>query len=147
MSRQLEDRLELAELATRFAHHLANMEIESWVETFTPEGVLDQDEFGKGVYAGHDNIRARGQQIVEDTESMVVIRGSEIIWHLEDQFASGSASALIESVSRSGQRTRVYVVYEDEFVRTEQGWRIGRTVLRETLPAETVAMTEIEKEL
>jgi hypothetical protein len=138
VSRQAEDRLALAELVSRCGYLIDNFDIESWVETFAPDGSIDESAFGKGIHVGQDQIRAFGNGIVENTESVVHIMGNQVLWRLEELSASGTVSALVESVPRSGERSRVYVAYGHEFVRTETGWKIARRVLHKIMPAETI---------
>lgn len=135
----LEDRLEIQEVVHRYAYFVDNFEIPEWVALFTADGTLDESEFGKGCYAGHDAIHAYGRAISERVLHLVHLMSNQIIWEINGDSARSTSFAIVESMSKAGDRARYQVKYEDEFRRQDGRWLIHKRMLRTSFPPEILS--------
>ncbi|CAB3735852.1 nuclear transport factor 2 family protein [Paraburkholderia rhynchosiae] len=133
-----EDRIAIQELNHRYAYFVDSFEVESWVDVFAPDAFFDESEFGNGVFVGHDAIRQYASSIAEKTAHLVHLMSNLIIWEGDSSSARGTVFGLVESMRKTGQRSRYQVKYDDEYVKLDGIWKIAKRVLRKTFPPETV---------
>ncbi|BCG04927.1 hypothetical protein PPGU19_094950 (plasmid) [Paraburkholderia sp. PGU19] len=134
----VEDRLAIQELSHRYAYFVDCFDIDNWVSVFTPAAILDETELGTGLLEGHEAIRRYGREIVDTTQHVVHLMSNHIIWSLEGDAARGTVFSLVDAISKSGERTRYQIKYEDEYLKVSGSWKIARRKVRPTLPPEAV---------
>lgn len=135
---QISDRLEIAELVNRYALHIDLWEIENWVQLFADDAFFDEREFDSGLFIGHAAIRAYGESLAASVAHAAHLMSNLVIRDLTSTSADGVVFGLIEAMLKSGMRQRFHVRYEDSYVKVDGSWKIGRRILRKTLPVEDV---------
>lgn len=134
----LEDRLAIQELNHRYAYFVDSFDADAWAKVFAPDAFFDESEFGNGVFVGRDAIREYGISITGMVAHVVHLMSNLIIWEGNSDTARGTIFALVESMRKSGERSRYQVKYEDEYVKLDGEWKIAKRVLRKTFPPEQV---------
>lgn len=134
----IEDRMAIRKLNLQYAFYIDTGEVDQWVDTFAADGVFDERECNYGLHVGHDQIRSHGRNIVAGAAQVVHLMFNHLITDLTASTASGTVSGLAEGVSRTGERHRFHVAYEDEYVKTAEEWKLGRRVVRPRMPPEAV---------
>ncbi|PTB21748.1 hypothetical protein C9I57_03625 [Trinickia symbiotica] len=135
----VEDHLAIQELNHRYAYFIDCFDIDNWVNVFTPTAILDEAELGTGLLEGHEAIRRYGREIVSTTQHVVHLMSNHIIWSLERDAARGTVFSIVDALSKSGERTRYQIKYEDEYLKISGCWKIARRKVRPTLPPEAVS--------
>jgi ketosteroid isomerase-like protein len=135
---QLVDRLAIAEVVNRYALHIDLHEIDQWVELFTEDAFFDEREFDSGLHVGHAAIRAYGEQLAATVKHAAHLMCNHVICDLTENSANGVVFALVEAEMKDGCRQRFQVRYEDTYLKSATGWKIGRRILRKGLAPESV---------
>jgi hypothetical protein len=135
----MQEKLQIQELNYLYALHIDRFQIEEWVNVFTPDASFDEREFGFGLHVGHGAIREYGQQLKKDLQFLVHLMTNHTITATSDTKAQGIVFALVESLACTGAHTRFQVMYEDQYLRAEAGWKISTRVLRKTFPPEVLS--------
>ena len=138
----IEDKLAIRRLNLQYAFYIDTGEVDAWVDTFTADGVFDERECDYGFHVGHDQIRTHGRNIVAGAAQVVHLMFNHLITDLTADTAGGTVSGLAEGVSRSGERYRFHVAYEDEYAKTAGEWKFSRRIVRPRLPPETVVQPD-----
>jgi uncharacterized protein (TIGR02246 family) len=115
------DHLAIRELTARYNRAFDDVDAEAWADTFTPDGVM---EYGGPPISGRDDLvamsRATGYGYVHVTTDPVIV--------VDGDRATQSCTLVV--ATRSKERGPVGVAmtgrYEDELVRTPDGWRLAR---------------------
>ena len=135
----IEDKIAIQELNYRYALHVDSMQIAEWVDVFAPDGVLDEREFGLGLHAGHDGLRAYGRKMEDEVVLQVHLMLNHLITGTTPDTATGTAFALVEAVTRVIGRVRFHVRYDDEYVRLGGAWKFRSRILRKSFDPEVVS--------
>jgi len=91
-------------------------------ELFVPDGVWDAGEMGQGV--GHEGIRAYFAGAVEDFPLVFHHTSSPRI-EVEGDEARGRWHVMVPMIDK-GVSKLLIGIYDDQFVRTPEGWRFRR---------------------
>lgn len=123
MSLSTEDRLDLIELVNAYARHFDRGEGDLWAGLFAPEGRFVQ--VGAGEFAGREalsdlvRVRARETPGIRHLTTNISVQATA-------EGASGTAYAMVLRVMPGeAVRLRNSGLYEDEYVRTADGWRFS----------------------
>lgn len=135
----IEDRLQIQDLVSRYAYLVDSFMAAEWLEVFTPDAVLDESAFGMGRYEGHDALLAYAQAIAGRVEHLIHLMSNHLIWESGNDTARGTCFAIVESMQKTGARARYHVKYEDEYKRIDGRWLIHRRILRSSFPPEILA--------
>lgn len=126
----IEDRIAIEELVTEYAWRLDHRRFEAVLELFTPDAELrirgQRVEGAEGLRAWLDQ-RAASEGRRSSQHQMTMVR----LEPTGDGAVEGTA-ALVLHVAKSGSgSTYIDLVgeYQDEYVRTPEGWRFRRRVL------------------
>ena len=116
MPSTVEDRDEILQLLYRYNHTIDGGDANGWAETFTEDAVFDA---AGNVLSGHDALRDfaasfKGRRHVV-ANPLVEIDGD-------------TATVRAYAVVFSGTTPSVVGLYEDELVRTHEGWRFAKRV-------------------
>jgi SnoaL-like domain len=122
------DRVEILELSARYNRAADGTDPDAIKGVFTRDGVVEMWGRGDGpaVYAGEDLTRLAapyiGQRTHLTTDSVVVVDGD---------CASQRSTLLLCTRSRGKQLAALLTGrYEDDLVRTDDGWRFARRTVR-----------------
>jgi uncharacterized protein (TIGR02246 family) len=115
------DHLAIRELTARYNRAFDDVDSEAWADTFTPDGVMD---YGGAPISGRDALikmsQATGYGVVHITADPII----------EVDGDRGTQRCTVIIANRSEARDRVGITmtgrYEDELVRTPDGWRFKR---------------------
>ncbi len=138
-----DDRFEIQDLYARYAFHYDRGEAAEWSGLFTPDG-----SFGR---AGEEPVRGRAELERFVVENLSANPG--VTHHTSNVLAEpngpdrarGEAYALVIRVDEEGAvRLRNVGAYEDELVRTEDGWRFAARVFTSGLPTESIDSLLVE---
>jgi hypothetical protein len=135
----IEDKIAIQELNYRYALHIDLTQTEQWVNIFTPDGILDEREFGFGVHSGHDGIRKYALDLASHVIHQVHLMTNHLISEVSPTQATGTVFALVEGMTRTLGHNRFHVYYEDEYVKHDKVWKFKKRVLHKTFPPEVVS--------
>jgi SnoaL-like domain len=123
----ISDRLEITDAVTRYSYGLDQRRWQEWDRAFTADAIIDFSFWGlepaspadfRKLFSANDSTRISGQHLLSN----------QLIW-LEGDTARTHAEFNLTTLSRSEEpglahRVRGGGYYEDELVRTADGWRI-----------------------
>ena len=114
-----DDHAEIRNLLARYCVYLDLDDAEGWVGLFTPDAVYEV--YGR-TFAGHDGLRS-----IATTAPGGFHLGGPVAIDLDLDLDGDRARTLrnLLFVERTAGEER-YAVYEDDLVRTPEGWRIAR---------------------
>lgn len=110
---------EIRNLLAKYCLYLDLDEFEAWADLFTPDGVFEV--YGRE-FAGHQGLR----DMAAAAGSGLHLGGPPVI-EIEGDRARATRNLLFHKPSEGETR---YAVYDDDLVRTADGWRIARTRCR-----------------
>jgi hypothetical protein len=124
---EISDRLEITDAIVRYSHGLDRRLWEEWDRAFTNDAIIDFTAFGlfsgpthefRKLFTGNDASRISGQHLV-----------SNLLISLDGDRATAYAEFSLVTLSKvdspgKARRARAGGWYEDELVRTPDGWRI-----------------------
>lgn len=125
-----EDRLEIIELIGRFSHAFDGGDVEAFARVFSENGIFNERIGGK------DFVRGRGQsELREYVQKEMAERGvnqprhhvrNTVFFQVADNRVVTRTYMLATNVAGEGRLAAVTAtgIYEDEIVRTPEGWRI-----------------------
>ena len=129
----LEDELAIRNLVARMAQVAdENESLEEYAALLSEDSVWELE--GQPPYHGRDAVVAgaagrREQHLVgPGTHTRHVITTQQV--QVQGDRASGQCTCLFYSDTTTEPRVRAVSQYRDEFVRTQQGWKIARRVIR-----------------
>ena len=138
-----DDRLAIQELNYKYAYYVDSFEPENWANIFAPNGVLDESAFfADARFEGRDAIRAYGEKLVANVDTIVHLMTNQLVVDLTPTTARGTAFALVETQRKSGERLRFHVKYEDAYVKIDGTWLIAHKTLRKSFAPEDVKAAE-----
>jgi uncharacterized protein (TIGR02246 family) len=121
------DRREISELLTAYAHAVDRRDFELLAAVFTADGVLDT---GRGIRTGLTEIRTAMERLHRYDATFHMLGQSRVAGGPDT--ASGEtycdAHHLLVEPAEGGERrtdTVMKIRYADDFVRTDDGWRIA----------------------
>jgi uncharacterized protein (TIGR02246 family) len=116
------DHLAIRELTARYNRAFDDVDSEAWADTFTPDGVM---EYGGGApISGRDALvemsRKTGYGFVHITTDPII--------EIDGDRATQSCTLIVASRSEARDQVAIGMTgrYEDELVRTQDGWRFKR---------------------
>lgn len=137
----ISDRLDLQQLVNRYAVHIDLKEIESWVDLFEPDGILDEAGVAMGVLVGHPAIRDYGHRLAADNLHAVHFMTNHVVTAISDSEASGTAFAFVEAQTRSMGHGRYYIMYRDRYRKSTGMWRFRERVISPLFPPMVLSAT------
>jgi len=128
------DRLDIAELSARYAHHVDRRDWAALTELFTPDAELLQPDPPQSLQpvrtvAGRPAIIEAIQALQDIPVTLHAVLGAVIDFGEDTDTATGWVTGQANHVTSSGDRHRNlvwYLHYQDEYRRTDDGWRIAR---------------------
>src|SRR5262245_25192948 len=130
MPSPIEDRLEIQDVLLRYAHAIDH-DMELWDQVFTPDAELDYRIGGpERAFGAASEIK---QYMLEIHATALATQHfvSNVLVSLDGDRATGR-TAVRGYLVRPGTRAHLVEItdfigyYDDDFVRTDQGWRIAR---------------------
>jgi ketosteroid isomerase-like protein len=117
-----EDSVEVAALVARYNRAFDSGDVEEWVATFTADGEFVSPS--DGPVSGHDSLRAwftaRPHTSIHITTDTTMHEEGDVLKHI--------CSLIVFRRVDNGAYLRSVGIYEDELIRTEDGWRFVRRV-------------------
>lgn len=110
-----DDDAEIRNLLARYCLLLDQEEVEQWVQLFTPDATFHV--YGR-TFAGHDGLR----KMMSGAPGGLHLGGPPAIAPVDADHATAQQNLLFVERT-SGEMRRA--LYDDELVRTADGWRIG----------------------
>ena len=133
-----EDKLLIQELVFRCARHVDLLETEEWVATFSPDGVLDDREFGFGLHVGHDQLRSFGRSYESSITHQAHLLTNILITDVTATSARSTFNGFAESMGPALGHFRCHILYEDKYEKMDGEWKIKSRTLRKTFPVEVI---------
>ena len=134
----IEDKLAIEDLNVRYAMSIDSFDVDTWVDTFTPDGVFDEREVDMGIHEGHDRIRDWGNLIAASSARVLHLMANHLVTDVTATTARGTVYGLAEGESELTGRRRFHVLYEDEYVKLHGQWKFRSRVVRKRFPPEVV---------
>ena len=116
------DVLEIHRLVALHGHLVDGRELHRLDELFTPDVVYDVSASGQGVLRGVEEFRAVSEAFADDEHNPVGHHVTNVVVTAVDEARASVRSKGI-GVRRDGRTGSV--VYDDDVVRTPEGWRIA----------------------
>ncbi len=126
------DRLGIQDLVNKYALYIDRHRIEEWVSLFTPDGILDESEFGFGTNVGHDSIRAYGLTLKDSVTYALHHITTAVIEELNETDAFGTVFSIVEARLKNGFHASYHVVNDDHYVKVGGKWLLKARVQRKT---------------
>jgi 3-phenylpropionate/cinnamic acid dioxygenase small subunit len=117
---ELTDHEAIRQLLARYCLTLDVDDLEGWVALFTPD--VSYEVYGR-TFDGHDGLRA----MVRGAPGGLHLGGPPVIELIDTDHARTRRNLLFLERGSTEMRS---AVYDDELVRTDDGWRIARTRCR-----------------
>jgi ketosteroid isomerase-like protein len=119
------DRLEVAELVHRYCDALCRRDHDAWVHTFAETGVWNS---GRGEVVGHDALSAAFLKIMALFEHVLQLTHNGEV-EVSGDTARGRWYITEYGLTSKGRRTFYIVHYDDDYLRTAEGWRFASRVV------------------
>jgi 3-phenylpropionate/cinnamic acid dioxygenase small subunit len=119
-----EDHVAITQLLARYCLALDHDDLDAWVALFTPDAVYEV--YGRE-YAGHDGLR----KLMTGAPGGLHLGGPPVITMVDADHATTQQNLLFAEAQAGIQRS---ALYDDELVRTPDGWRIARRRCRFITP-------------
>jgi len=129
------DRLAIDQLVNRYACLLDAFEVEPLCALFTDDCQLDQRAMGTGHQKGLGELRDFFASLRGVIAHQMHSIGTRLCDFESDTVASGIVYTIAEAHGASG-KLRAGVRYDDEYHRTDAGWRIYRRRISPLIPME-----------
>lgn len=110
-----EDHVAISNLLARYCLCLDHDDVDGWVSLFTPDGSFQV--YGRS-FDGHDGLRAMS----EAAPGGLHLGGPPVVEMIDDTRATTQQNLLFINREDGSSRS---AVYDDELVRTAEGWRIA----------------------
>lgn len=129
-----DDILAIQHLQVDYARGADSFSGTEYAAVFTEDGILDPTNTGIPAVQG----RAAIAKLMDDTFAQQThnmhITTNQRVSRIEGDTAEGWCYFFQRSILKNGGRTEFSGRYEDEYVRTAEGWKINKRVLLELLP-------------
>jgi ketosteroid isomerase-like protein len=125
---------EIRALTHRYGLALDTFDLDGIVDVFTPDGIFDCSAFGLEVCDGQESIRTffdHNQQVMANQIHMF---SNHIIDFDGPDEAHGTNYLEQDGYTHDGARIQCLGLNRDEYVRTDNGWRIKRRVITPLVP-------------
>ena len=131
---EIEDRLAILALQVDYARAADSFDGELYAAVFTEDGVLDASQCGFPIAHGRQQIAALMNDAFRQQTHNIHLTTTQRVLTIDGDRAAGFAYFFQRSLLRNGGRTEFAGRYDDDYRRTEEGWKISRRVLVELLP-------------
>lgn len=116
------DRIAIQELVHRYCDALCQRDLGALVDTFTIEGIWD---VGQGPVVGRKALSEKFRKVFELFDHVIQLtHNSEIT--IEGELAKGRWFVTEYGLTAKGRRIFYIVHFDDEYRRTDDGWRFSR---------------------
>jgi ketosteroid isomerase-like protein len=130
----VEDVLALLALQAEYADGADSFSGTTYAAVFTDDGELDATHTGIPAVVGRAAIaKLMADSFVQQTHNCHMTTNQRVL-SVDGDRATGRCYFFQRSILRNGGRTEFSGRYEDEYRRTEDGWKIAKRVLIELLP-------------
>ena len=119
-----EDHVAITQLLARYCLALDHDDLDAWVDLFTPDAVYAV--YGRE-YVGHDGLR----KLMTGAPGGLHLGGPPVIHMVDADHATTHQNLLFAEAQEGIQRS---ALYDDDLVRTPDGWRIARRRCRFITP-------------
>lgn len=109
------DDVEIRNLLAKYCLHLDHDEIEDWIQLFTPDGTYQV--YGR-TFVGHEGLR----KMMSGAPGGLHLGGPPVVDMVDDDHARTRQNLIFVPRDSADFRRSVY---DDELVRTPEGWRIA----------------------
>jgi uncharacterized protein (TIGR02246 family) len=130
----IEDRLAILALQVDYARGADSFDGAAYAAVFTEDGVLDASGCGFPVARGRRAIAAVMDDAFRQQTHNIHLTTNQRVLTIDGDRATGFAYFFQRSLLNNGGRTEFAGRYDDDYRRTEDGWKIARRVLVELLP-------------
>jgi 3-phenylpropionate/cinnamic acid dioxygenase small subunit len=124
---EIADKLEIQELLIRYAYALDNRLWDEWDRTFTSDAIIDFSHVGMKLHSPAEvrQISSAGDPKRLSSQHLT----ANVVIKIESDSAAAYSEAAVNIVMRSEQEGKAWLqrsgaYYQDQLVRTPDGWRI-----------------------
>jgi hypothetical protein len=137
------DRFEIMELTARYAYYVDTFQCEPLVDLFTQDAVMDESRAGMGLHSGRNAIRTYfADGLFPRLTGIIHMTGNHIIDDVTEDGVRGKCSAIMEGDIRGGGHIHGTCLYDDTYVRTEEGWKFASRIVSLLTQLEAAALSE-----
>lgn len=137
MSSNLADRAELQEVKHEYCYATDELDVERILETFTPDGRLVVPIYDP--IEGHEEIREYFEWFAEQEYETRAHNVFNPILEIDGDTAAGEWYYVVLYTLPGGNLEVGHGHYEDEFVRTDDGWKLASVTARRRITREVEA--------
>ena len=142
---ELNDLEAIRQLTHLYAYHIDHFELEPLTALWTEDAVLDESRVGLQAHRGREQIRESFVQVFAVMKSQMHLTGNFILRELAGDNAKGTCYYFVEGVVQGGGKVRATGYYEDEYVRSAEGWHFkSRSVFSFNPPELAAYQTELK---
>lgn len=131
---RISDTLDILGLQADYGYAADTFDGDVYASVFTEDGILDATDCGVPVARGRKEIAALiGNAFQQQTHNIHMTMNNRVL-SVDGDHATGFAYFYQRSILKNGGRTEFSGRYDDEYRRTDAGWKIAKRVLVELLP-------------
>jgi ketosteroid isomerase-like protein len=130
---------QIRRLTHEYSWAIDNFQLEEIVELFVVDAVFDLRGFGAPAEArGHEEIRASFAGLIESLTACCHLTMNHII-DVDGDTARGTIYCHAFVIAPDGSRDDNLAIYEDSYIRTDEGWKFQYRSAKPLLPAAPAA--------
>jgi ketosteroid isomerase-like protein len=137
MSGRLADEAEIERLKHRYCYATDALDVDAISETFTEDGLLDVPIYD--AVEGHEGIREYFEWFGDQTYETRAHNVFNPIIDVDGDTATGIWYYLVVYTVPGGKMLVGHGRYDDEFVRTDDGWKLSSVIARRRITREVPA--------
>jgi ketosteroid isomerase-like protein len=141
---QLVDLEEIRAVTHRYGIALDKFDIDGTLAQFLPDALFDASAFGLSRMEGHGDMREFFEHNAAAMETQMHLFANHVIEFDGPDLAHGTNYLVEDGIAKNGARITCLGRNEDEYVRTEDGWRIASRVITPLVPPQTEGYYEDE---
>jgi ketosteroid isomerase-like protein len=126
---------QIRRLTHEYSWAIDNFQLDELLGLFAQDAVFDLRGLGAPSEAvGHEALRAAFAAIIDSLSGCVHLTMNHLI-DVDGDTATGNIYCHAFVVNADGSRAENLVVYQDDYVRTDDGWKFSSRTLKPLLPA------------
>jgi ketosteroid isomerase-like protein len=137
MASELADRFDIQELKHEYCYATDDLDVDRIVETFTADGVLDVPIHDR--IEGHDGLAAYFEWFAEQEYQTRAHNVFNPVISVDGDTATGEWYYMVLYTLPGGNVEMGHGHYDDEFVRTDDGWKISSVSAKRRITREVSA--------
>jgi len=134
-------RSEILELTARYALYVDTGKLDALLDLFTDDAGFDESGVGLAKSEGRAALESYFGYLFNIIDGALHLTSNHVLHDLASDHARGTCSSIVVGIVGS-TRTQVACRYDDDYVRTEDGWRFSSRVVSSYLPIDLAGLVE-----